>query len=83
MAGKSRDCRIRAPRALRRDALRRVVVAVRRRNDLIWRLAVFDPVRQSGHDVMRRVAAGGGHAEYAADRVGAEAPAAMLHPLRH
>src|ERR1700722_5542767 len=69
LAGKSSDCRMGTPRALRYDPLGRVVVAIERGDDLIRRRAVLDPVCERRDDVMRGIAVGRGQSENAADGV--------------
>src|SRR5271166_1821397 len=83
LAGISSDRRIRAPRALRSDSLGRIVAAIERRDDLIRRHVVFDPVRHGRNNVMRGIAAGRGWYHDVADRIRPETQAAMLHSRRH
>src|ERR1700733_13029848 len=47
--------RIRADRALHLDALGRIVADVFRRDDLVRRNAVFDPMRERGENIVLRV----------------------------
>src|SRR5208337_496356 len=71
-----------APGPLGFDCLRRIVVAISRRDNRVGGRAVFDPMRQRRDDVMPRVTAWGWKPEDAADRVRPRAAAAVLHPRR-
>src|ERR1700727_3472793 len=67
LTGKTSDCRMGAPRALRNDPLARVVVAIEGCDDLVRGRAVLDPVRERRDNVVPGVPARRGQSEDAAD----------------